>query len=235
MIFTKPITILMSICMPIWVVLCWNLIWFLATYICHLWTIFCTFCSSSTFPVTFAKIHGFRLGMTGLTFVSIMIGIIITLAIQEKVYLKHSHIWFTISNIPPFLHLTCSNLFLQNPPMQHYPSLHEQVPVCIYTGWDQLAFPASSLGLPWSSSNSYIIDSYSSYATFAITAKLLMQSEIDVMVLLFITNMFIIWDFNELVSSWPCSLSSLPCGGWICMMSKKASKAKWGSGSEDHE
>ena len=70
---------------------------------------------------------------------------------------------------------------------------------------------------------------------FAIAAKPLMQSEIGVIVLLFITTMFITWDFNELVSSWPCSLSSLPCGCWICMMSKKASRAKWGSGSGDHE
>lgn len=41
------------------------------------------------FPIAFAEIRGFGLGMTGITFVSIMIGIIIALAmvpVQEKVY-----------------------------------------------------------------------------------------------------------------------------------------------------
>ena len=48
----------------------------------------------------------------------------------------------------------------------------------------------SAMILLYVSANSYTINSYSSYAASAISAKTLMQSEIGVMVPLFITSMF---------------------------------------------
>ena len=89
--------------------------------------------------------------------------------------------------------------------------------------------------------NSYIINSYSSYATSAITAKTLMWSEISAMVPLFITPMFHNMGFqwaSFLLAMLSILISPIPFVfymyvGQIHMRSKKASKTQRGSG--DHE
>lgn len=91
------------------------------------------------------------------------------------------------------------------------------------------------------SANSYIIDSYSSYAASAIAAKTLMRSEIGAMVPLFVTPMFHNMGFQWagfLLAMLSVLIGPIPFvfyiyGGRIRARSQKASKAQRGSG--DHE
>ena len=83
--------------------------------------------------------------------------------------------------------------------------------------------------------NSYIINSYSSYATSAIAAKTLMWSGISAMVPLFITPIqwagFLLAMLSIIIS--PIPFVFYMYVGQIHMRSKKASKTQRGSG--DHE
>jgi len=87
MIFTGPIIIFMSICMPIWIILKLHLISFrvdLSFVYSLLYLLF------FAFPIAFGEIRGFGLGVTGITFIGIMIGVIALTMVpmQEKVYSK---------------------------------------------------------------------------------------------------------------------------------------------------
>ncbi|KAK1232772.1 hypothetical protein PQX77_004097 [Marasmius sp. AFHP31] len=142
------------------------------------------------FPIAFAEIRGFSEGMTGVTFVSIMLGIgfaMCLLPIQEKVYagatrngtfpearlygMMFGSVW-----LPTSLFIFAFT--------GAYEWVHWIAP-CI----SGVLFGFSMI-LIYVSANSYIVDSYSAYAASAMAAKTLLRSEVGAMVPLFVNQMF---------------------------------------------
>ncbi|KAJ7708250.1 MFS polyamine transporter [Mycena rosella] len=142
------------------------------------------------FPIAFAEVRGLSGGMTGVTFVSIIIGILIALALlpyQEKIYRK----------------VTAHGSF---PEARLFPMLVGAIilPVALFifafTGgysWVNFMGPCVagaifgfSMILIYVAANSYIVDSYSAYAASAIAAKTLMRSLIGSAVPLYVDQMF---------------------------------------------
>ncbi|KAJ7653075.1 major facilitator superfamily domain-containing protein [Mycena polygramma] len=142
------------------------------------------------FPIAFAEVRGFSAGMTGVTFISIILGILIALACmpyQEKLYAKAT----VYGNFPE------ARLF---PMMLGSVTLPAALFIFAFTGgyaWVNFMGPCIaggcfgfSLILLYISANSYIIDSYSDYAASAIAAKTLMRSLIGAVVPLYVNQMF---------------------------------------------
>ncbi|PPQ80545.1 hypothetical protein CVT25_001579 [Psilocybe cyanescens] len=142
------------------------------------------------FPIAFLEIRGFSEGMTGITFISIMLGILFAglfLPMQERYYAK----------------VTANGSF---PEARLYPMMVGAfvMPAALFmfafTGayfwvhWIAVCISGFLFGfamiLLYVSANSYIIDSYSDYAASAMAAKTFMRSEIGAMVPLFVTQMF---------------------------------------------
>ncbi|KAI5481017.1 MFS polyamine transporter [Pseudohyphozyma bogoriensis] len=191
------------------------------------------------YPLSFAEVRGFGLGITGTTFVSIMIGLIIALCLmplQEKKYKK----------------VTADGAF---PEARLYPMMVGAIilPIALFiyafTGfypWVHWIAPCIagaifgfSLILIYVAANSYIVDSYSNYAASAVAAKTLLRSEVAAAVPLFVTQMFhgmgeqYAGLFLALIS---CCILPIPFffyfrGEKIRLGSKRASKATRGSGA----
>ncbi|TFK32293.1 MFS polyamine transporter [Crucibulum laeve] len=142
------------------------------------------------FPIAFEEIRGFGMGITGITFVSIMLGILLAMCcvpFQERLYRK----------------VTKNGSF---PEARLYPMMVGAFifPIALFifafTGayawvhWIAPCIAGTLFGLGmvllYISANSYIIDSYSSYAATAMAAKTFMRSEVGAMVPLFVTPMF---------------------------------------------
>ncbi|CAK5276604.1 unnamed protein product [Mycena citricolor] len=142
------------------------------------------------YPITFAEIRGFSPGMTGVTFVSIIVGISIAMVCmpqQEKLYAR----------------VTVYGTF---PEARLYPMMVGAIvlPIALFifafTGaysWVNFMGPCVagalfgfSMILIYVSANSYIVDSYSSYAASAIAAKTIMRSLIGSAVPLYVNQMF---------------------------------------------
>ncbi|KAJ7119287.1 MFS polyamine transporter, partial [Mycena filopes] len=128
------------------------------------------------FPIAFAEIRGFSAGMTGVTFTSIIIGILIALAAmpyQEKIYSR-----FTVHGTFPEARLF--PMFLGSL------TLPAALLIFAFAGaysWVNFMGPCVagalfgfSIILIYVAANSYIIDSYSDYAASAIAAKTVMRS-----------------------------------------------------------
>ncbi|KAJ7773860.1 MFS polyamine transporter [Mycena metata] len=142
------------------------------------------------FPIAFAEIRGFSGGMTGVTFISIIIGIVIALGLmpyQEKIYSRVTvHGTFPEARLFPMLlgALTLPIALL----------------IFAFTGaysWVNFMGPCVagalfgfSMILLYVAANSYIIDSYSDYAASAIAAKTVMRSLIGAAVPLYVNQMF---------------------------------------------
>ncbi|KAF8898032.1 MFS polyamine transporter [Gymnopilus junonius] len=142
------------------------------------------------FPIAFAEIRGYNLGITGITFVSIMLGILLAMMLvpfQERIYAK----------------VTKYGTF---PEARLYPMMFGAfvLPTALFifafTGaykwvhWFGVCFSGFLFGFAmliiYISANSYIIDSYSDYAASAMAAKTFVRSEIGAMVPLFVEQMF---------------------------------------------
>ncbi|PPQ69265.1 hypothetical protein CVT24_000071 [Panaeolus cyanescens] len=142
------------------------------------------------FPIAFSKIRGFGEGLTGLTFTSIMLGVLSAgffVPTQERVY----------------AHVTRNGTF---PEARLYPMMVGSImmPIALFlfafTGayawvhWIAVCISGFVFGfamiLLYVSANSYIIDSYSDYAASAMAAKTFLRSEIGAMVPLFVDPMF---------------------------------------------
>ncbi|CAK5274361.1 unnamed protein product [Mycena citricolor] len=153
------------------------------------------------YPITFAEIRGFSPGMTGVTFVSIIVGISIAMVCmpqQEKLYAR----------------VTVYGTF---PEARLYPMMVGAIvlPIALFifafTGaysWVNFMGPCVagalfgfSMILIYVSANSYIVDSYSSYAASAIAAKTIMRSLIGSAVPLYVNQMFAHMVSNGLPSS----------------------------------
>ncbi|KAF7419550.1 hypothetical protein PC9H_002141 [Pleurotus ostreatus] len=142
------------------------------------------------FPIAFAEIRGFSAGLTGITFVSIMIGIGIALCLlplQEKMYRKA-----TVNGVHPearlYLMMVGSILLPVALFIFAFTGAYAHVNFmgpCISGGVFGLA-----MILIYVSANSYIIDSYPHIAASALAAKTFMRSICGAMVPLFVNQMF---------------------------------------------
>ncbi|ESK91681.1 mfs polyamine transporter [Moniliophthora roreri MCA 2997] len=142
------------------------------------------------FPIAFSEIRGFGEGMTGVTFVSIILGIgfaMCLLPLQEKRYAS-----VTRNGTYPEARLYAMMVGSIILPISlfifaftgAYAHVHWIAP-CI----SGVLFGFSMI-LIYVSANSYIVDSYSSFAASAIAAKTLLRSEVGAMVPLFVNQMF---------------------------------------------
>ncbi|KAH9475800.1 Major facilitator superfamily multidrug transporter NAG4 [Psilocybe cubensis] len=142
------------------------------------------------FPIALEEIRGFNPGITGTSFVSIMLGIVsasMFLPLQERAYAK-------VTKFGTF------------PEARLYPMMFGSniLPVALiifaFTGayawvhWIAVCIAGYLFGfamiLIYVSANSYIIDSYSDYAASAMAAKTFLRSECGAMIPLFVTQMF---------------------------------------------
>ncbi|KIY72592.1 polyamine transporter [Cylindrobasidium torrendii FP15055 ss-10] len=142
------------------------------------------------FPIAFAEIRGFSGGMTGVTFISIMLGIgsaMCFIPMQEKKYKAA-----TKYGIYPEARLY--------PMMVGALALPIALFIFAFTGayawvhWFGVCVAGFTFGfamiLIYISANSYIVDSYSAFAASAIAAKTLLRSEVGASVPLFVNQMF---------------------------------------------
>ncbi|KIM36325.1 hypothetical protein M413DRAFT_20550 [Hebeloma cylindrosporum] len=142
------------------------------------------------FPIAFAEIRGFNEGITGTSFVSIMLGIIsagVFIPLQERVYRqKTASGSFPEARLYPMMvgALVLPAALFIFAFTGAYPWVH-WIAVCI----SGFLFGFAMI-LVYVSANSYIIDSYSDYAASAMAAKTLLRSEVGAMVPLFVTQMF---------------------------------------------
>ncbi|KAG6809193.1 hypothetical protein H0H92_001192 [Tricholoma furcatifolium] len=190
------------------------------------------------FPIAFAEIRGFSGGITGTTFISIMIGVILALCImplQERIYNR----------------VTADGSF---PEARLYPMMLGAIVlpfalfIFAFTGayahvhWIAPCISGSLFGFAmifiYVSANSYIVDSFSNYAASAIAAKTLMRSCIGSSVPLFVEQMFHNMGFQWaglLLALISCLIAPMPFifyryGGQIRSRSSRASKAMRGQG-----
>ncbi|KAH9478677.1 Major facilitator superfamily multidrug transporter NAG4 [Psilocybe cubensis] len=191
------------------------------------------------FPIAFLEIRGFSEGMTGITFISIMLGIFFAglfLPTQEKLYAKATASGsFPEARLYPmmvgaFFMPTALFMFAFT---GAYPWVH-WIAVCI----SGFVFGFAMI-LLYVSANSYIIDSYSDYAASAMAAKTFMRSEIGAMVPLFVNQMFHHMGFQWaglLLALIACAIAPIPFifykyGERIRSTSKRASQLRRGGGN----
>ncbi|KAK7462843.1 hypothetical protein VKT23_007419 [Stygiomarasmius scandens] len=142
------------------------------------------------FPLAFQEVRGFSIGMTGVTFISVLLGIstaMLVMPIQERIYAR-----VTVNGTYPEARLY--------PMMLGAICLPSALMIFAFTGaysWVHWIGPCVAgylfgfaLIIIYISGNSYIVDSYSDYAASAIAAKTLVRSEIGAMVPLYINQMF---------------------------------------------
>ncbi|KAJ3813262.1 major facilitator superfamily domain-containing protein [Lentinula lateritia] len=142
------------------------------------------------FPIAFVEIRHFSAGLSGVTFVSIMLGICLAMVLmpfQEKIY----------NHITRFGAFPEARLF---PMMLGAIVLPSALFIFAFTGayswvhWIGVCVAGFMFGFAlliiYISGNSYIVDSYSDYAASAIAAKTLVRSEIGAMVPLYVNQMF---------------------------------------------
>ncbi|KAF5319809.1 hypothetical protein D9611_012846 [Ephemerocybe angulata] len=170
MLFTEPIVIFMSI------------------YLSFIYSLL--YLMFFAFPIAFAEIRGWGDGLTGIAFVSIMLGIFtagLFVPMNERKYAEATkHGSFPEARLYPMMYgafVMPAALFMFAF-TGAYPWVH-WIGVCIAS----YIFGFSMI-LIYVSANSYIIDSYSNFAATAMAAKTLMRSEIGAMVPLFVNQMF---------------------------------------------
>ncbi|RDB29863.1 hypothetical protein Hypma_013845 [Hypsizygus marmoreus] len=190
------------------------------------------------FPLAFIEVRGFGLGITGTTFISIMLGIAAALAVlpyQERIYAR----------------VTADGTF---PEARLYPMmvgaiiLPSALFIFAFTGgykqvhWIGVCAAGTVFGFAmiviYVSANSYIVDSYSNYAASAIAAKTFLRSIVGAMIPLFVTQMFHGMGFQYaglLLALVACAIGPLPYvffiyGEQVRSRSKMASQARRGEG-----
>ncbi|EAU87133.1 spermine transporter [Coprinopsis cinerea okayama7 len=170
MLFTEPIVIFMSI--------------YLSFVYSLLYLMF------FAFPIAFTEIRGWGEGITGVAFVSIMIGIFLAglfIPLNEKTYREATKYGsFPEARLYPMMwgaFLMPAALF-----MFAFTGAYEHV------HWIGVCISGTCFGfamiLLYVSANSYIVDSYSNFAATAMAAKTFLRSEIGAMIPLFSTPMF---------------------------------------------
>ncbi|THV06107.1 MFS polyamine transporter [Dendrothele bispora CBS 962.96] len=195
------------------------------------------------FPLAFQEVRGFSIGMTGVTFISVLLGIttaMLIMPIQERIYAR-----VTVNGTYPEARLY--------PMMLGAICLPSALMIFAFTGaysWVHWIGPCVAgylfgfaLIIIYISGNSYIVDSYSDYAASAIAAKTLVRSEIGAMVPLYINQMFHNMGFQYaglLLALIGVVIAPIPFiffwwGGRIRARSKRASKNMRVSFNEKHK
>ncbi|KAG6818566.1 hypothetical protein H0H93_003939 [Arthromyces matolae] len=189
-------------------------------------------------PIAFQEIRGWSGGMTGTSFISIMIGIMLAMCVmpyQERIYAR----------------VTRDGTF---PEARLYPMMVGAIilPIALFmfafTGayahvhWMGVMVSGAVFGFAmiilYIAANSYIVDSYSSFAASAIAAKTLMRSCVGASVPLFVTQMFHAMKFQFaglLLALVGIVIGPMPFifyryGEQIRLRSKRATKARRGHG-----
>lgn len=142
------------------------------------------------FPIAFTEIRGWGEGITGIAFVSIMLGIFAAgffVPMNERMYANATKDGaYPEARLYPMM----AGAFLMPAALfmfaftGAYPWVH-WMGVCV----SAFVFGFAMI-LLYVSANSYIIDSYSSFAATAMAAKTLLRSEVGAMVPLFVNQMF---------------------------------------------
>ncbi|CAK9784646.1 putative polyamine transport protein specific for spermine [Cutaneotrichosporon oleaginosum] len=176
-----------SLLRPFILMFCEPIILFMSFYLSFIYSLL--YALFFAFPIAFEEIRGWNIGMTGVSFVSIIIGIglaMLSMPIQERIYARH-----------------CKNGPV--PEARLYPMLIGAIvmPISLfvfaftsYKGIHWIGPAVSGVMFGFSmlviyiSANSYIVDSYSNYAASAVAAKTFMRSCIGASVPLWITQMF---------------------------------------------
>ncbi|KAK8866186.1 hypothetical protein IAR55_001337 [Kwoniella newhampshirensis] len=142
------------------------------------------------FPIAFEEIRGWGMGMTGVSFVSIIIGIAIAnlcMPVQERLYRRHTAKYGNTAE---------ARLY---PMMLGACILPPALFILAFTSYDGISWvgPCAagvlfgfSFVFIYISGNSYIVDSYANYAASAISAKNMTRSLIGASVPLWITQLF---------------------------------------------
>ncbi|OWZ28764.1 spermine transporter [Cryptococcus neoformans c45] len=142
------------------------------------------------FPIAFEEIRGWSMGMTGVTFVSIIIGIAIAnclMPIQERLYRQHSEKY----GPAPEARLYPMMLGALVLPVALFILAFTSYPGIIWVGpcISGILF-GFSMVIIYISGNSYVVDSYANVAASAISAKNMTRSLIGASVPLWITQLF---------------------------------------------
>ncbi|KAG6873057.1 hypothetical protein C0995_003537 [Termitomyces sp. Mi166 len=191
-----------------------------------------------TFPFAFADVRGWSMGMTGTSFVSIMLGILLALSAlpyQEVLYhraTKDGH--YPEARLYPMM-FACGIL-----PISLF--------IFAFTGgrayihWIVVCIAGALFGISmiliYVAANSYIIDSYATYPASAMAAKTLMRSVIGATIPLWVDQMYHNMGFQwagVLLALISCVIIPIPFvfyvyGERIRMRSRLASKSKRGQG-----
>ncbi|KAG6872077.1 hypothetical protein C0995_013295 [Termitomyces sp. Mi166 len=190
------------------------------------------------YPRAFGQVRGWSLGLTGTSFISIMIGILLALAalpyqeVLYRRYTKDGH--YPEARLFPMLFgcgLLPISLFIFAFTSGNS-AIHWMV-ICI-SG----ALFGISMILIYVAANSYIIDSYSTYAASAMAAKTLMRSVIGATIPLWVDQMYKSLGFQWsglLLALVSCAIIPIPYvfyvyGERVRTRSRMANKAKRGDG-----
>ncbi|KAL8276497.1 hypothetical protein RQP46_011098 [Phenoliferia psychrophenolica] len=222
---------------PFILMFCEPIIFFMSIYLTFVYSLLYLFFFA--YPITFSEVHGFSGGLTGTTFVSIMIGIILAMCAMPRQESRYRRV-------------TADGAF---PEARLYPMMIGSIvlPIALFiyafTGgysfvhWIAPCISGALFGfsliLIYVAANSYIVDSYSDYAASAIAAKTFMRSEVASAVPLFVNQMFHKMHFQYaglLLALVACVILPMPFffffrGEGIRLGSKRASKATRGSGA----
>lgn len=163
-----------SLMRPFILMVCEPIILFMSFYLSFIYSIL--YALFFAFPIAFEKIRGWNMGMTGVSFCSIIIGIGLAMLImpfQEKLYARHTAREGPApeARLYPMLLgaiVMPGSLFVFA--FTSYPGMHWIGPAVagVMFGFSMLII--------YISANSYIVDSYSDYAASAVAAKTLMRS-----------------------------------------------------------
>ncbi|KAM0750746.1 MFS polyamine transporter [Meredithblackwellia eburnea MCA 4105] len=216
---------------PFILMFCEPIVLFMSFYLSVVYSLLYLFFFST--PIAFAEIRGFSGGITGTTFVATMIGLVIgmlTMPLQEK----------------KFRQVTTNGTY---PEARLYPMMVGAIvlPISLFiyafTGaYSWVNFMGPSVGSAlfgvsciwiYVAANTYIVDSYSSFAASAVAAKTLMRSEAGAAVPLYVDFMFHKMGFQYaglLIALVAVCIAPIPYfffyrGEKIRLGSKRASKA----------
>lgn len=177
-----------SLVRPFILMFCEPIILFMSFYLSFIYSLL--YALFFAFPIAFEEIRGWNIGMTGVSFCSIIIGIgiaMLVMPIQEKLYKKHTEEKGPAPEArlyPMLLGAIGMPISLFIFAFTSYKGVHWIGPCVAGTmfGFNMLII--------YISANSYIVDSYSEYAASAVAAKTLMRSCAGASVPLWITQMY---------------------------------------------
>lgn len=162
-----------SMLRPFILMFCEPIILFMSFYLSFIYSLL--YALFFAFPVAFEEIRGWNIGMTGVSFVSIILGISIAMAcmpIQERIYASHCvNGPVAEARLYPMLIgaiIMPISLFIFA--FTSYEGMHWIGPAIagVLFGFSMLVI--------YISANSYIVDSYSNFAASAVAAKTFMRS-----------------------------------------------------------